>query len=113
MQMLLVSVLGLMTRNAWRVRSDTPLFDALLPGIEPVWSDDVRITVHSGLVLDVPSGDIVYGKEKEFLTNFTGGLLAIKKNTFTKEETDEFIRAYSIPNHRFATASVARRFPDS
>lgn len=71
------------------------LMDALLPGIEPVWSQVSASAWWFGFFGWSASGDIVAGKEKEFLTNFWP-VVAFAKDSFTKEETAEFIRAYSV-----------------
>ncbi|HEX9151715.1 MAG TPA: alpha/beta hydrolase [Flavobacterium sp.] len=71
------------------------LMDALLPGIEPVWSQVSASAWWFGFFGWSASGDIVVGKEKEFLTNFWP-VVAYVKGSFTKEETAEFIRAYSV-----------------
>ncbi|MDR6845735.1 alpha/beta hydrolase [Flavobacterium granuli] len=71
------------------------LMDALLPGIEPVWSQVSASAWWFGFFGWSASGDIVAGKEKEFLTNFWP-VVAFAKDSFTKEETTEFIRAYSV-----------------
>lgn len=71
------------------------LMDALLPGIEPVWSQVSASAWWFGFFGWSASGDIVAGKEKEFLTNFWP-VVAFEKDSFTKEETAEFIRAYSV-----------------
>ncbi|GEC77953.1 alpha/beta fold hydrolase [Flavobacterium aquatile] len=71
------------------------LMDALLPGIEPVWSQVSASAWWFGFFGWSASGDIVAGKEKEFLTNFWPQV-AFAKDSFTKEETAEFIRAYAV-----------------
>ena len=72
------------------------LLDALLPGVEPVWSEVRSKAWWFGFFGWRASGEIVAGKEKEFLTNFWP-VVGHVKDAFTKEETDEFIRAYSVP----------------
>lgn len=71
------------------------LMDALLPGIEPVWSQVSASAWWFGFFSWQSSGSIVAGKEKEFLTGFWP-VVAANKDSFTKEETVEFIRAYSV-----------------
>ena len=71
------------------------LMDALLPGIEPVWSKIKASAWWFGFFGWPASGEIVAGKEKEFLSNFWPVVGHIQ-NAFTKEESDEFIRAYSV-----------------
>jgi pimeloyl-ACP methyl ester carboxylesterase len=41
------------------------------------------------------SGDVVAGREKQFLTNFWPMVGHVEK-PFTQQETDEFIRAYAV-----------------
>ncbi|KIQ14853.1 alpha/beta hydrolase [Flavobacterium sp. MEB061] len=71
------------------------LMDALLPGIEPVWSQVSASAWWFGFFAWPASGDIVKGKEKEFLTNFWP-MVGHVKNPFTAEETAEFVRAYAV-----------------
>lgn len=70
------------------------LMDALLPGIEPVWSQVSASAWWFGFFSWPASGEIVKGKEKEFLTNFWP-MVGHVENPFTPQETAEFIRAYS------------------
>jgi pimeloyl-ACP methyl ester carboxylesterase len=72
------------------------LMDALLPGIEPVWSQVSASAWWFGFFNWPASGSIVAGKEREFLTNFWP-MVGHVKDPFTKEETEEFIRAYAVP----------------
>ena len=69
------------------------LLDALIPGVEPVWHDISTTVWHFGFFARPVAGDLVAGQEREFFTDFwpTVGYV---KNPFTKEEADEFIRAY-------------------
>jgi pimeloyl-ACP methyl ester carboxylesterase len=70
------------------------LMDALLPGVEPVWSQVKASAWWFGFFGWPASGQIVAGKEKEFLTNFWP-LVGHVPHPFTDEETNEFVRAYS------------------
>jgi len=72
------------------------LMDALLPGVEPVWSSVKAQAWWFGFFGFKPAGSIVSGKEREFLTGFWP-VVGFVKDPFTKEETEEFIRAYSVP----------------
>lgn len=72
------------------------LMDALLPGIEPVWSEVRSQAWWFGFFGMPHSGDIVAGKAGLFLTNFWP-LVGYIKEPFTATETKEFIRAYSVP----------------
>ncbi|HEY4197365.1 MAG TPA: alpha/beta hydrolase [Mucilaginibacter sp.] len=72
------------------------LMDALLPGVEPVWSQ-VRAQAWWFGFFGMPnSGEIVAGKAGLFLTSFWP-LVGYVKNPFTLTEKNEFIRAYSVP----------------
>ena len=72
------------------------LMDALLPGVEPVWSQTKASAWWFGFFAWPASGQIVAGKEREFLTNFWP-VVGHVNDAFTKEETEEFIRAYATP----------------
>jgi pimeloyl-ACP methyl ester carboxylesterase len=92
--------IGLMVAYAYAAQfgdevKKVALLDALLPGVEPVWSEVRAHAWWFGFFGWPASGDIVAGKEKEFLTNFWP-VVGHVQNAFTKEETDEFIRAYSV-----------------
>jgi pimeloyl-ACP methyl ester carboxylesterase len=71
------------------------LMDALLPGIEPVWSQVKAGAWWFGFFGWPASGNIVAGREREFLTNFWP-LVGHVEKPFTTEETEEFIRAYAV-----------------
>jgi len=71
------------------------LMDALLPGIEPVWTNVKNSAWWFGFFAFPASSELVAGKEKLFLTNFWP-LVGHVNNAFTKEETNEFVRAYSV-----------------
>lgn len=92
--------IGLMVAYAYAAQFPTEvkkvaLMDALLPGIEPVWSQVSASAWWFGFFSWPASGSIVSGKEREFLTNFWP-MVGHVQNPFTKEETDEFIRAYAV-----------------
>jgi pimeloyl-ACP methyl ester carboxylesterase len=72
------------------------LLDALIPGVDPVWTDLNGKLWWFGFFAWPASGQIVDGKAKEFLTNFWP-VVGHVNDAFSKEETDEFIRAYSVP----------------
>ncbi|WP_316829833.1 alpha/beta hydrolase [Pedobacter aquatilis] len=72
------------------------LMDALLPGIEPVWSQVKAQAWWFGFFAQPHAGELVSGKVALFLTDFWP-VVGFKKNAFTKAETAEFIRAYSVP----------------
>jgi pimeloyl-ACP methyl ester carboxylesterase len=72
------------------------LMDALLPGVEPVWSQVKSQAWWFGFFAQPHSGELVQGRMKLFFTDFwpTVGFV---KNAFTQAEINEFIRAYSVP----------------
>jgi pimeloyl-ACP methyl ester carboxylesterase len=72
------------------------LMDALLPGIEPVWSQVRAQAWWFGFFGQPHSGEIVSGKVGLFFTDFWP-TVGFQKNAFTPAERDEFIRAYSVP----------------
>ena len=86
------------------------LLDALLPGIEPVWSQVRAQAWWFGFFGWPASAAIVAGKEKEFLTGFWP-VVGHNNNAFTKEETDEFIRAYSTPKSTYGAFHWFAAFP--
>lgn len=71
------------------------LLDALLPGIEPVWSQVKAGAWWFGFFGFGPSGDLVAGRERMFLTNFWP-VVGHLNDSFTKDEVDEFVRAYAM-----------------
>lgn len=71
------------------------LLDALLPGVEPVWSDLYNKLWWFGFFARPVSGELVAGQAGLFLTDFWT-VVGHVPNAFTKEEKDEFIRAYSV-----------------
>jgi pimeloyl-ACP methyl ester carboxylesterase len=71
------------------------LLDALLPGIEPVWSQVKAGAWWFGFFGFPVSGEIVAGKERIFLTNFWP-VVGHRNDSFTKDEIEEFVRAYSV-----------------
>lgn len=72
------------------------LMDALIPGVDPVWSNEYDRHWWFGFFARPIAGDLVAGQAGEFLQDFWP-IVGHKKNPFTKQETDEFIRAYSAP----------------
>lgn len=71
------------------------LMDALIPGVEPVWSDLYNRLWWFGFFARPVAGDLVAGQAGEFLTDFWT-VVGHVPNAFTREETNEFIRAYSV-----------------
>lgn len=93
--------IGLMVAYAYAAQfgsevSKLALLDALLPGVEPVWSDLSGKLWWFGFFARPVSGDLVAGQAKEFLTDFWP-VVGHENNAFTDEERNEFIRAYSVP----------------
>jgi pimeloyl-ACP methyl ester carboxylesterase len=72
------------------------LMDALIPGVEPVWTKVYTTAWWFGFFARPVSGELVAGHERAFLTDFWP-LVGHQKEPFTKEETNEFIRAYAVP----------------
>ncbi|WP_293311255.1 alpha/beta fold hydrolase, partial [Pedobacter sp. UBA5917] len=72
------------------------LLDALLPGIEPVWTQVKAQAWWFGFFAQPHAGELVQGKVGLFLTDFWP-VVGFQKNAFTKAEIAEFIRAYSVP----------------
>lgn len=91
--------IGLMVVYAYAAQFGTEvkklaLLDALIPGVEPVWKQISTTVWHFGFFSRPIAGDLVTGKEREFFTDFWPQVGHVK-DPFTKEESDEFIRAYS------------------
>lgn len=72
------------------------LMDALLPGIEPVWSQVKAQAWWFGFFAQPHSGEVVDGKTGLFLTDFWP-TVGFQKDAFNQAERSEFIRAYSVP----------------
>jgi pimeloyl-ACP methyl ester carboxylesterase len=93
--------IGLMVAYAYAAQygsevKKVALLDALLPGVDPVWADLSGKLWWFGFFARPIAGDLVNGKAREFLTDFWP-VVGHKNDAFTKEETDEFVRAYSVP----------------
>jgi pimeloyl-ACP methyl ester carboxylesterase len=78
------------------------LMDALLPGVEPVWSQVKGSAWWFGFFGWGASGELVSGREGLFLRNFWP-VVGHVANAFTAAETAEFIRAYSVPGSTTGT----------
>ncbi|PZF70961.1 alpha/beta fold hydrolase [Taibaiella soli] len=72
------------------------LVDALLPGIEPVWTSYGQKAWWWNFFSWPAAANVVTGREETFMTSFWPEM-EYNKNSFTKEETAEFVRAYSVP----------------
>ena len=107
--------IGLMVAYAYAAQfgnevKKVAFLDALLPGVEPVWSMVRAQAWWFGFFGWPSSSDIVQGKEKEFLTGFWP-VVGHVENAFTKEETDEFVRAYSTPKSTYGAFHWFAAFP--
>jgi len=71
------------------------LLEALYTGVEPVWSQLKATAWWFGFFGWPASGELVAGRERLFLQNFWP-LVGHVKNSFTQDETNEFVRAYSV-----------------
>lgn len=92
--------IGLMVAYAYAAQygsevKKVALLDALIPGVEPVWSDLYNKLWWFGFFARPVAGDLVAGQAGEFLTDFWP-VVGHVHNAFTQEETNEFIRAYSV-----------------
>jgi len=72
------------------------LMDAMLPGIEPVWTEVTTTSWHIGFFERPIAADLVAGYEREFLNDFWPQHFGKNKDFFYKAELEEFIRAYSV-----------------
>ncbi|HEX3767421.1 MAG TPA: alpha/beta hydrolase [Puia sp.] len=107
--------IGLMVAYAYAAQFGTEvkklaLMDALLPGVEPVWSDFSGKAWWFGFFARPVSGYLVQGKEGAFLMDFWP-VVGHVKDAFTKEESDEFIRAFSVPGSTTACFHWFGNFP--
>lgn len=92
--------IGLMVAYAYAAQfsgevSKLALMDALLPGVEPVWSQVKASAWWFGFFSFPFSGELVAGRERLFLTNFWP-VVGHVKEPFTQEEINEFVRAYAV-----------------
>ncbi|MBL0739865.1 alpha/beta fold hydrolase [Chryseolinea lacunae] len=91
--------IGLMVAYAYAAQFPTEvkklaLMDALLPGVEPVWSQVKGSAWWFGFFAMPVSGELVAGQERTFLTAFWP-VVGHVNDAFTKDEVDEFVRAYA------------------
>ena len=97
--------IGLMVAYAYAAQygsevKKVALLDALLPGVEPVWS---MVRGHAwwfGFFGFPASGELVAGRERLFLTNFWP-VVGHDVSKFTPTEVEEFVRAYSTPKSTY------------
>ncbi|PSL22996.1 pimeloyl-ACP methyl ester carboxylesterase [Chitinophaga ginsengisoli] len=97
--------IGLMVAYAYAAQfgdevTKVALLDALLPGVEPVWSEVRAKAWWFGFFAMPAAADVVAGKERAFLTGFWP-VVGHVEHAFTTEETEEFIRAYSTPKSTY------------
>jgi len=107
--------IGLMVAYAYAAQYSSEvkkiaLMDALLPGVEPVWSKVSASAWWFGFFAWPASGDILRGKEKEFLVNFWP-MVGHVKDPFTAEETAEFVRAYAVKDAAKSSFKWFGNFP--
>ena len=107
--------IGLMVAYAYAAQfgdetKKVALLDALLPGVEPVWSQVRAQAWWFGFFGWSSSANIVAGKEKDFLTGFWP-VVGHRNNAFTKEEVNEFVRAYSTPKSTYGAFHWFAAFP--
>jgi len=92
--------IGLMVAYAYAAQFENEvkklaLMDALIPGVEPIWTKLYTTVWHFGFFARPAAGEVVAGKEKIFFTDFWTTVTPLKE-PFTKEEANEFIRAYAV-----------------
>ena len=107
--------IGLMVAYAYAAQypaeiKKVALMDALLPGVEPVWSQVKSQAWWFGFFGMPHSGEIVSGKANLFLTNFWP-IVGYVKDPFTLGERNEFIRAYSLPGATTGAFNWFAAFP--
>jgi pimeloyl-ACP methyl ester carboxylesterase len=71
------------------------LLDALIPGVEPVWSQVKAQAWWFGFFIQRHSAELAEGRMGLFLEDFFPAVSFVK-NTFTLQEKAEFTRAYSV-----------------
>ncbi len=72
------------------------LLDALIPGVEPVWTQQYTTNWWFGFFARPVAGALVAGKERAFPIDFWP-VAGHVKEPFTTEETNELVRAYAQP----------------
>lgn len=107
--------IGLMVAYAYAASFPTEvkklaLLDALLPGIEPIWGQYSTQAWWFGFFARPIAGKLVDGQAGLFLTDFWP-IVGFVKDPFTKEETAEFIRAYSTPGATTGSFAWFGAFP--
>jgi len=92
--------IGLMVAYAYAAQfgnevKKVALMDALLPGVDPIWSDLYNKLWWFGFFARPVAGELVAGQAKLFLTDFWP-VVGHVKDPFTTDEINEFVRAYSV-----------------
>jgi len=108
--------IGLMVAYAYAVQyagevKRLALLDAPLPGVEPVWHQVATTEWHFGFFSRPIAADMLAGHEREFLTDFWPLHAGPNKDSFHKEEVDEFIRAFSTPGSIQGSLAWYKAFP--
>jgi pimeloyl-ACP methyl ester carboxylesterase len=107
--------IGLMVAYAYAAQygsevKKVALLDALLPGVEPVWTKLYTSLWRFGFFARPIAGEIVAGKERLFFTDFWPQYGYVK-NPFTQAETDEFVRSYAVKGATTGTFHWFGAFP--
>lgn len=71
------------------------LLDALIPGVEPVWSEVKAQAWWFGFFSQPHSAEVADGRMNLLLKDFFPAVSFVQ-NSFTRQEKDEFTRAYSV-----------------
>jgi pimeloyl-ACP methyl ester carboxylesterase len=71
------------------------LLDALIPGVEPVWSQVKAQAWWFGFFIQPHSAEVAEGRMNLFLEDFFPAVSFVQ-NSFTPQEKAEFTRAYSV-----------------
>jgi pimeloyl-ACP methyl ester carboxylesterase len=71
------------------------LLDALIPGVEPVWSQVKAQAWWFGFFIQPHSAELAEGRMNLFLEDFFPAVSFVQ-NSFTSQEKAEFTRAYSV-----------------
>src|SRR5258705_4586561 len=108
--------IGLMVAYAYAAQfgsevKKVALLDALIPGVEPVWSELYNKLWWFGFFARPVAGELVKGQADIFLRDFWP-IVGYVKNSFTNQETNEFIRAYSTPGSTTGSFHWFGAFPE-
>ncbi len=72
------------------------LMDAIIPGVEPEWTSITTTNWWFGFQAKPNTYKSVEGNEREYLTDFWPAV-QYRQSSFTSDEVNEFVRAYSVP----------------